>query len=464
MCYRSITYGASTYCIISNSIIKYHIILVKSVTIGVTRLAPFNESLNMHLTDREIKTAKSIAKDSFLSDGLGLYLRIRTSGTKTWLYRYKICKATKWLELGNYPNLSLSEARLKCQESTALKKLGVDPVEKHKSDIRANLAESAESQKRITVNDLYLKWLSLELSSRKDSGLEVKRAFEKDVLPKIGKLIAEDVTKKLIGVIVDEILARGSNRMAKVIFSNLRQMFRFALDRDIVKTDPTASIRKSKIGTPDTPRERVLNENEIIELRNKIPSAKLSLSVELSIWIAISTGCRIGELIQAKWSDVKLLESKWEIPSEVSKNGKPITIYLSNFAKKQFEVLREISDSSVWCYPNRDDTDHLNTKAITKQIGDRQISLEKEPLKNRSKNSQSLLLSNGKWTPHDLRRTAATLMTTLGVLPDIADRCLNHVEQNRIRRTYIQNSYEEEKKEAWRKLGEKIGSILTPTP
>lgn len=414
----------------------------------------------MQLTDRAIKTAKSTDKDSFLNDGRGLYLRIRASGTKTWLYRYKVNKTTKWLELGIYPSLLLSEARLKCQQSKALRKQGVDPVDKQKKDIHTKLAESALSNSRITINDLYGKWLGLELSCRKDSGLEVTRAFEKDVLPKIGKLIAEDVTKKHVGQIVDEVLARGSNRMAKVIFANIRQMFRFALDRDIVKNDPTASIRKSKIGTPDTPRERVLNEKEIIELNEKMVNAKVSSSVKLSIWIALSTGCRIGELIQAKWANVNFEEATWKIPSEVSKNGKPITIYLSNFAVTQFKHLHEISGNSVWCFPNRYDKNHLHTKAITKQIGDRQISIEKKPLKNRSKDGQSLLLSQGKWTPHDLRRTAATMMTTLGVLPDIADRCLNHLEQNRMRRTYIHNSYEVEKKEAWNKLGDKIESIL----
>jgi integrase len=414
----------------------------------------------MHLTDREIKTAKSDDKDSFLSDGLGLYLRVRTSGTKTWLYRYKISKTTKWLELGTYPNLSLSEARLKCQESTALKKNGVDPVTKRKKDILKNLAESAVLQKKTTVNDLYIKWLFLELSSRKDSGHEVKRAFEKDVLPKIGKLTAEDVTKKLIGEIVDEILARGSNRMAKVIFSNLRQMFRFALDRDIVQIDPTAAIRKSRIGAPDIPRERFLTEDEILELQQKIPGANITKELELAIWIALSTGCRIGELIQAQWSEVDLFKSEWEIPAEISKNGKPFKIHLSNFAKSQFKQLKEISGSLKWCYPNKEKNNHLNTKTITKQIGDRQISLEREPLKNRTKNCQALILAGGKWTPHDLRRTAATMMTALGILPDIADRCLNHLEQNRMRRTYIQNSYDNEKKMAWEKLGARLDSLL----
>jgi hypothetical protein len=51
-------------------------------------------------------------------------------------------------------------------------------------------------------------------------------------------------------------------------------------------------------------------------------------------------------------------------------------------------------------------------------------------------------------------------MTALGVLPDIADRCLNHMEQNKLRRIYMQHSYTQEKKDAWDLLGERL-ELLT---
>ena len=60
----------------------------------------------------------------------------------------------------------------------------------------------------------------------------------------------------------------------------------------------------------------------------------------------------------------------------------------------------------------------------------------------------------------NLRRTGATLMTALGVLPEVAERCLNHTEESRVKRTYQQHSYDAEKREAWRLLGERL-ELLT---
>jgi integrase len=81
-------------------------------------------------------------------------------------------------------------------------------------------------------------------------------------------------------------------------------------------------------------------------------------------------------------------------------------------------------------------------------------------MSNRSSKSGSLILPGGKWTPHDLRRTGATMMTALGVLPEVAERCLNHLEENKVKRTYQRYSYHNEMKEAWRLLGERI-ELLT---
>jgi len=87
----------------------------------------------------------------------------------------------------------------------------------------------------------------------------------------------------------------------------------------------------------------------------------------------------------------------------------------------------------------------------------------RQPLKNR-RNDDGLVLDGGKsgeWTPHDLRRTAATMMQALGVSMDVIDRCQNHVlPGSKVRRHYMHHDYADEKREAWRKLGQSLDSIL----
>ncbi|MCY1357460.1 Prophage integrase IntA [compost metagenome] len=318
-------------------------------------------------------------------------------------------------------------------------------------------AEQARQANRKNVRELFEHWARVDLINRKDGGTEVRRMFEKDVLPLLCNLAVEDIKKGHITEVTDAILARGVNRMAKLIFSLMRQMFRFAVDRDFLEHDPTASIRKAKIGGKDVERDRVLTEDEIRQLNRQLPDAALLATTEAAVWITLATCCRIGELLCAEWRHVDLEKKIWFMPE--TKNGKPHTVHLSDFAVRQFRHAKEITGNSTWCYPNTDNTGPVNPKTVTKQIGDRQRQPGQGVMSRRSSKSQALLLPAGKWTPHDLRRTGATMMTALGVLPEVAERCLNHTEENRVKRTYQRHSYVKEMTEAWQLLGERLEEL-----
>lgn len=132
------------------------------------------------------------------------------------------------------------------------------------------------------------------------------RMFEKDVLPVIGALPAHLIRKSHITDITDAIEKRGAPRVAKMVFSSLRQMFRFALARDCVELDPTVPIIKAEIGGPNIERARVLSNDEIRQLAAALPSSKLSPTSTVAVWIALATGCRIGELLKARWEHLAL--------------------------------------------------------------------------------------------------------------------------------------------------------------
>lgn len=418
-----------------------------------------------NLNDKAVRAARADESDSFLSDGRGLYLRVRTSGSKGWLYRYKVGTKTRWLELGSYPDLPLADARIEAEQIIAKRRRGIDPIEEREQAEAQRLAEE-EARRRaqaaqITVRDLFERWASVDLIRYKDGGREIRRMFEKDVLPLIGGMAVEEVRKGHITGVTDALLARGVTRMAKLIFSLIRQMFRFAVDRDILEFEPTASIRKAKIGGKDTERDRVLSEDEIRALVRQLPAAELSEAAQKAVWLALSTCCRIGELLAAHWDHVDLNKGTWWIPPEHSKNGRAHTIALSPFALTQFQSLRPAGDQDTWVFPNREGSGPISGKTVTKQLGDRQRPGLK-PMKGRARAelAATLVLPGGKWTPHDLRRTGATLMVMLGALPEVAERCLNHVEENKVKRIYQRHSYEAEMREAWRLLGDRL-ELLT---
>ncbi|WP_338585943.1 tyrosine-type recombinase/integrase [Pseudomonas sp. MAG733B] len=441
-----------------------------------------------NITDRQM-SAKPGASDRWLSETIiwghgSLVARITPSGERLFYFRYMDSQGKRaTYPIGSYSRdgggmMTLADARKRAAELATLHKNGTRDIrefveaeqttaeaarnaelarmEKERAEAEAAVAALAARQ---TVTALFERWMMIDIANRKDGGAEVRRMFEKDVLPSIGNRFVADVKKSHVTEVTDAMLARGVNRAAKIAFSLMRQMFRFAVDRDLIEHDPTASIRKAKIGQKDTERDRVLSDEEIKQLAKKIHDARLLITTEVAIWIALATCCRIGELLGARWEDINLESKTWIIPAQNSKNGKPHLIYLSDFAVRQFERVKTINGKSTWCYPNTDNSGPVSSKTVTKQLGDRQRQPDQGVMSRRSAKPNALLLAGGKWTPHDLRRTGATLMTALGVIPEVAERCLNHTEEKKIKRIYQRHSYAKEMTEAWVLLGEHLDSI-----
>lgn len=453
------------------------------------------------ITDVILKAKTAENAGERLSDGGNLYGNVRTDRKGNivvgfeYRFRSPVTGKTRAIGCGIWPAVSLKAIRLTRDKHRLAVDQGSDPLDAKKADklaMQAAQAEAIQAEQlrlervaelgaRLNVRNLFDKWEKTELASRKDKGAEVRRMFEKDVFPIIGEMAAEDVRKGHVMALVDKVKERGVSRMARVIFSHVRQMMRFAVDRDLIESDPTAAIRKEKAVGKDAERDRVLAESEIKQLAKALPDSGVPKQTALAVSLMLSTLCRVGELIKAKWSDIDLENNQWRIPADVAKNEKEHIVFLSQFAANKFNELKALNLSDVWAYPSRegqprkttkarhdqvtsDLTDekkptHLNEKAITKQLRDRQRT---EPLKGRAKGEKmnALLLPGGQWTSHDLRRTGATMMGELGVDGDTIERCLNHKEQNKMKRTYQRQRNEQAMIDAWNVLGTRLALLM----
>lgn len=311
------------------------------------------------ITDKQM--GAKVEKPSWMIEdaprGCGRFMaRLRPNGERHFYFRYTNSYSERvFLPLGTYDSagidgLTLKEARVKAGELSRLYQSGVRDLREHiqaeeharisameaeqarlASEIANIEAEQAIQLARKTVTDLFEHWAKVDLINRKDGGAEVRRMFQKDVLPVLGEMAVDEVKKGHITEVTDTMLARGVNRAAKIAFSLMRQMFRFAVDRDLIEYDPTASIRKAKIGGKDIERDRVLSEEEIRLLAKLVPEAGLLPSTDAAIWIALSTCCRIGELMNARWENVDLTHRNWWIPAENSKTEKPTMSFFLSF-------------------------------------------------------------------------------------------------------------------------------------
>ena len=427
-----------------------------------------------NLTVKQIELAKAKEKPYKLMDGDGLQLRIATDGAKSWLVRYMFDGKERQYRIpelygAGEGRFGLKEARDAATQVRTLARKGVDIQVKLRDELEAERDRriSAAAQAR-TFRDLFDEWV--KTVDRKDGGKELLRSFTRDVFPVAGDLSLRQVHPEHIEKILRGVIERGSYRSSVTLFADIKQMFRWAARKRAWKSlfeNPTDEIVLKEImprGYEGAERTRTLSEEEVRELADKLPTSGLMPKTQIAMWLMLSCCCRIGEVIQARWEHVDLKSGVWIIPKENAKNKTAHTIFLSTFALSQFKALKSECTSEVWCFPDTTGKTHVCMKSTTKQVRDRQMAAQGRPaMKNRAKNSHALILTNGDWVPHDLRRTGATLMQAIKIAPAIIERVLNHVEPSKLVRTYQTYDYAEEKRDAWTRLGQKLQEIV-PLP
>lgn len=453
-------------------------------------------------TDKEMQVAPT-DKDQWLTNpfkrGAGVFLaRITPTGERLFYFRYTDSNGTrpflpigKYHPKGNSGGLTLALAYRKASELSVLYQSGVRDLREHFIEIEeqkalaietkkqeiaaAKVAEELAIKQRITVKALFDRWAEVELQphttkdgkrvGRKDGGQYTKDQFQRRVFGPIGDKEAKLVTKADIFLILDDTKKGGKLRTGNVLLADLKQMFQFALARDIIDRNPLDTITKRQVGGADVVRKRVLDEAEIRLLELALKNAGMTRRSEIAVKMILATGCRISELMNATWEHVDFEALTWHLPD--TKNQREHTIHLSPYAEMLFRQLAEMrvwdtkpdGKPLPWVFPNKSKTGPVCIKSFGKQLSDRQRPLDKR-LKNRTANTESLLLPKGHWTAHDLRRTTATTMAGLGVSTDVIDECLNHVIASKVAKVYIHDRRLGQQAAAFDLLGEKLAEWI----
>jgi len=150
---------------------------------------------------------------------------------------------------------------------------------------------------------------------------------------------------------------------------------------------------------------------------------------------------RKGEVISAQWADINLDENWWIIPE--TKNGLPHRVPISAPAVELLKVAKTISGDSPWVFSSLRRNGPISGASVDHALRFALNSLEME-----------------HFTPHDLRRTAATFMTgSCGIPRLIVSKILNHAEPH-ITAVYDRASYDKEKQMALESWGRKLQGII----
>lgn len=339
------------------------------------------------------------------------------------MYRVRGDPRKRRLTLDHYPALTLADARQRAQEVLLAASRGQDPAaDKQAHNNSATFAELAHA------------YLDKHARAKKRSWAEDGRVIGRELIPRWGRRKAADIRRTDVLHLLDAIVDRGSPIQANRTLALVRKMFNWGIGRGLVETNPCVQIEAPG---RENQRQRVLSENEIRTLWAAF--GEIGPMMGPMFKLRLLTAQRGGEVASMRWQDIDLDARSWTIPPEASKNGLAHMVPLSDAVIDLLRELRRISGGSEWVFPSPRPGQHVQ-------------NVQKAAVRVRE------LTGIDDFVLHDLRRTAASYMTAMGISRLVVSKILNHVEQG-VTHVYDRYSYDHEKRDALDRWAANLASI-----
>jgi integrase len=412
-------------------------------------------------TDAQLKGLKPSNKRRILYEdgGKGFGIRVEPSGRKSFFLEFRFGEGkerrNRIITIGQFPRVTLTKARSIASQSLELIEQGIDPATT-KQTIKIT------NRNALTVNDLveeYIeKWAKVKKKER--SWKEDERLLKKDITPVMGRKKAKDIRRRDIVLLLDEIVERGAVIIANRVLAVTRKMFNFAVGRDIIDASPCVQIPAP---SKENRRERNLSEDEIKVFWDKLDDAKISKEIKLALKFLLITGQRKSEVIEAEWKEFDFKTKWWTIPAKKAKNKQTHRVPLTPMAIEILNEVRQVTGEYQFVFASPVGATKRNPR---KQVGSSPIlgssvdhalrdNLTDDPKKNRAN-----IFKLDHFTPHDLRRTAASMMTRAGVQRLTVKKILNHADRE-ITAVYDRYEYDKEKQKAMQNWDRTLKAIIT---
>jgi len=304
----------------------------------------------------QLQIGRATKRRCTLNDGGGLYFVSRPPNGASWMFRFSRHGKDRWMGIGQYPTVTLSNARVRATEARRLIADDVDPIENRRQQ---RLEAKLQIARRIT----FAKCASLYISSHKTAWRNRKHSAQWEatlktyVYPLIGDLPVATIDTSLVMKVLQpiwnakpETASRLRGRIEAILnwatVSEFRTglnpaRWRGHLDNLLPARSKIAKVEHhAALPYTDVPAF-------VVKLRQQEGMAARALE------FLILTAARTGEVIGAQWPEINLREKLWTIPAERMKAGKEHRVPLSPRAVDILEAVRpDPSEAYGYVFPS----------------------------------------------------------------------------------------------------------------
>jgi len=370
----------------------------------------------MALTALEISRAATNNGPLKRPDGNGLYLYV-TRTTKSWRTDYRIGGRRGTIVHGQYPAMTLSQARERNREAKQLLASGIDPAT-HKKLEKLALNTSFGDTFEATAQH----WFDGKNALRSKAWQEAHSLYlRRDLNPILGNVPLDQIDPRALLNVLEAVRRERGTKIAERVRQTAVQVFDHAIRKLKVQANP-ARVLQGWVDVPPQISHEPLREDEIGEFVERLDADTGSAATKLCILLMLLTFVRKNEIAHARWDEFDLDNAVWVIPAERMKMRDPHVVPLSRQALVALEQLKPLSFGSDFLFPS--------LSSIHKPMGLSTPNVVFERMGYR-----------GRFTPHGIRATASTWLNNRGVRADVIERQLAHVERNRVRAAYNRADY-----------------------
>lgn len=303
------------------------------------------------LSDKECMDAAPRERLYRLHDGRGLYLEVKSTGVKAWRYRFTLHAKASMYALGNYPELSLENARLACDAARHQVERGINPAHLRKSERIKHILDASQ-----TFEVMAERWLA----SRPWAPItKIRRLslLQKVAFPAIGKHPVSGITCDHIRFIVDAAVNRGAISVALQVGRTINAIIEFSLQhRGVFHQSPASYFNARHVKAQGVPgRDVTLTEYEARQ-------QKLKFRCYAELQKLSSCGTRT--LSMAQWPEFKLDQQVWEIPAQRSPTGDQLLLSLPASVVGLLKELADIIGPHRYVFPNKHRNGPMSVRSL----------------------------------------------------------------------------------------------------
>lgn len=382
------------------------------------------------LTDLKIKNLKIKDKNYEASDGNSLSILVKRSGSKIWRFRYlrPDTKKPNQLSLGEYPFISLAEAREIRDEFKTLISNGIDP---------ANINELQEEQKqkeeKFKFVNIFWEWVNHQKLNFLDKGEITQGTFRRNTNIIVNHiLIHENLVNKNVNELIpadfreylQPLINQNKTDLVNRICQVIGRVFEYAKTMGFIEYN---KFDKLKFVTHRSKNMPTLPPDELPLILKAINEYPATQQTKLLAYFQLLTMVRPSEAATAKWSDIDFIKKLWIIPNDNMKMRREHIVPLSPQALKILEKMKAITPPNYkYVFINR------------KYLNDKNKHTSKETVNTMLKR----IGYKDKLVAHGFRSIASTVLNeSLEFHQDLIEISLSHVDKNKVRAIYNNAKY-----------------------